>query len=406
MAKDTEEEKTVPLYKPDGTLMGYTTPEKYAQINEAVQASPDFVAPDFEYSTGFSSDNQYVKVYNPVTGQMDVIPTGGDWLAWNPKNDNTSWGFDPDGNRVLMRTDIEGWEDYTAFNPEYEGIQAGYQPEDTVYTKRDLSLGDRPNEDGSYGKDETVEAPTTKQPGDYPTSGGGGSTGGGGGSYGGSSGFDPTYSGPSGTQGVAPDVDLGEGAPGDGYFDPQGFGNSTNEDFYAFQSSAQRVQALRNAMREQQARKNAQEAANAPAPEPTDPWAWAGGGDQFKPIIGTDMYDPNGDMIRNPNAPWEVGTSNADLLRQFSDFGVFDKYDSDRMNEWINSQDKTGSTNWSTWDANSGNPNPFLNGNPFIDDLFNAMWVNPGDIREFGQPTTPYGYASPLSPTSAAKTGA
>ncbi len=333
--------------------------------------------------TGFSEDGKAVRVYDPTTGEYVWKGTGGNALDWNPSGDKTNWAYNQDGERVLMYTP-EGYEEYGGYNPEFEGgWQVGYQPPPL---NRPPTNGMGP--DGGQREGETVTPPVTRQPG----SGGGGADGGG----------DPFAPG-GGSQPPSqlPEFNWGSGGVGgvaapsevDTPFDVDpfnpanqiGFGNSTNRDFYRLQSAAQRAQGFRNAMREDVARNRAaesfQDRQNASTITQDDMWDWAGGADQFRPG-GEDPFAPGGGDGSSSSdwymtRPWEGGvTTNADLIRMYMDMPQFEKYD--RIDDWISQQEAGGGAEWGTWNPNSGNPNPFASGSPFITDLFDAMWSTGG----------------------------
>ena len=329
--------------------------------------------------TGTASDGRFVRLYNPVSGEYEWKDNKGDWKAFNPSGDQTNWMYDTEGNRVLGYTP-EGYEERGGFNPELEGWQAGYQPEPYNVPDRN-GMGD----DGGQRAGRAVTPPTTVQPG----SGGGSGIG---------DPFTPGSGAPTtpiewgsggGVNGVDSGPDIGEVD----FFDPQGFGNSTNEDFYAQQSAAQRTQQLRNAMREQVARERAK---NQSAATQQDPWAWAGGEDQFAATASAgNTAEPGSelDWVMNPNYQWTPGeTTNAELLQMY---GQLPALDGMNLQGWVNSQGDQ--SQWGTYDPNKNQSNPFLNGNPYIEKLFQNMWLSEAPA-EPGTPSVPYGYASPISP--------
>lgn len=352
--------------------------------------------------TGFSEDGSAVRLYNPNTNKYKWYSTNGDTMAWNPAGENTDWGYDRDGNRTLMyqpgKTAGSG-----GFNPDFEGWQAGYTPAPTPPAPDRNGMGSdggQRNPSNTDDFDPTLLQPTPGSPGgapdpfapSNPANGGNNFNWGGGG-------------GIIGREDVETGFDVDPFNPANQI----GFENSTNRDFYQLQSAAQRAQGFRNVLREQNAMSRAAEAQNNPAETPStrDMWDWTLGpqqtlGDRFGPIVGTGVDNgaqDSPDFVRNPVHSWESGMSNADLLRRFADLPVFEQY-GDNYQDWITDQDAAGGSEWSTYNPNSGNPNPFTNGNPIVNDLFNVMWTNPTDVRQFGQPNAPYGYASPLSPAT------
>ena len=127
MAKDNPEDQTAPIYNPDGTIFGYTTPEKAAEIEAAFGPNPNAPPPPPPPS---SSTGETLRIFNPVTGEYETHNTA-DYEAryWRPGGGNVIWG-NVDGQTTLVRTDVEGWDSTGAVNhtPDSSQWTYGYVP--------------------------------------------------------------------------------------------------------------------------------------------------------------------------------------------------------------------------------------------------------------------------------------
>ncbi len=147
---------TVPIKNQQGEITGWTDPENAAKLG--ISTDPGF-ALDGQF-TGYTDDNSAAVMIDPATGKTVTKMVGDDIFQYNPRGDETNWAYDAAGNRILMDTSTEGWEEFGAFNPELEGFQLGYVPEEPVYNPGDgLVLGP-----GAGGTTPPVTQPPVTQP--------------------------------------------------------------------------------------------------------------------------------------------------------------------------------------------------------------------------------------------------
>lgn len=207
--------------------------------------------------------------------------------------------------------------------------------------------------------------------------------------------------GSGGTTGVDPGIDIGDVDLSE-YFKPQGFAG-TNQEFYANQAANQRMQQFRNALREEVAFKRR---ANPAAPEPTDPWAWAGGAAQFAPTVGV-----GGDQVQAPpslNADYGLteGMTNRDIFNAIS--GGSDAFSADDL-DWFNKMWEAGEGQWGADATNWGKAGSSaalintLTGSPLtgpnrarMETLYNLIYSQAGPL-DYGPGAPPPGYAAPVS---------
>jgi hypothetical protein len=77
---------------------------------------------------GWNDDFSTLSLYDPVSGETKTINDVAyeDRLKYNPSRGLTAWGYDPDGNRVLMDTSNPDWQDYT-YRDQTDDKQGGAQ---------------------------------------------------------------------------------------------------------------------------------------------------------------------------------------------------------------------------------------------------------------------------------------
>jgi hypothetical protein len=114
---------------------GSMTPAQQANFVEALKTNPDFLASFApQQDNGWSEDNSQLTLYNPMTGQNETIDVAyEDRGNYNPAGDNVSWGYDPDGNRVLIDTSNPDYRDQTYRDQSGDkqgGLTVGVNPVD------------------------------------------------------------------------------------------------------------------------------------------------------------------------------------------------------------------------------------------------------------------------------------
>ncbi len=455
MPKDDPNQQTVPLYNPDGSLLGFTTPEKAAQLGvtqpaaespfslggqggsvsgggsgvtsfgaaDAGQFADQFQGVTDSGQTGF--DNDMWTLWNPETDRYEQYAQGDDPFAFSPSGDATSWYNNEQGDFVLGFT-----PDKFGRTP-ISGTYFDYQelPGDTGVTGSSIL----PPGTGADGGQPPSPAPT---PG-----GGGGSGGGAGGGYdwmpsGGNEAPPPTGNGGF-TQGNPPaDTSWNwdyftERAPGDGAWggydtdyqayeryqpgqeSPWGMPDieGGNKEFYQqqFANLLREEQGYRNRQREAQAARQASLANPSQPVAEGDMWSWAYGGQ------GLPEIQQGGGPIEQSYAltsgygfvPGE--TTNREVLNKLSTLPALDDEAS-----WFNElASEPGADQWldqTNWAA-AGDPNTLVgqlgsdapiheNTRARMTALFNALY-NPVQAGPFA----PAGYASPTNKPSSGEGG-
>ena len=368
MAKDMEGTQTVPIFNPDGSILGMTTPEKANLIAGSETWSPA-LSGNFQLSPNNTEDT--------IQGKY----LGGDLIHFGPEN----------GGITLPASD-------TYFG---SAERAREQMGDGQ-----LSLGNPPGMgitgdegDTRPGGEDWAGVPITPED---PTGGGA---------------FTPPTGGPQPSTPVewgreradlsGDEYNLREGWDTGGQFDPMGYEGSSNQDFYAQQFANLRAQQFRNALREGVAR-NRQGEINRVRNQALDdaaernPWAWAGGEDQFSPALGTGEALPTSWAVNDKYA----GMTNQEAWNAMRDLDVFSDRDVQGYvdNYFTKNPDLANRMSWgSGTDPNSVfaavNPSTFEGMNHAnkarnaVSDIIRNMYVGTGQ-----GPMAPVGYASPLSP--------
>jgi hypothetical protein len=412
------------MFGPNQTIPGdwYTNPEI------------DYLPSGTDYSTGKQGDQW--RVFNPVTGKFDMV----DGSGWRPGDGKTMWGF-VDGNRVMIRKDVEGWQDTggTVFNGDtyYDWT---WGADRNTYGGDGSSGGTSGGSSGgtAVGSGGATSVPTTPTP--PPTSG-----------------TPPPYQPPPQPPGVTKPTDdwfwtdpldyknapqpggdgsfeeggpppdtswnwdyFREKAPGDrqwggydtdyqaferyqpGMESPWGMPNikGGNTDFYQqqFVNALRDEQGFRN--RQRQAQERAANYTPAEAPTTDEMWSWAYGG------RGLPDVKLGGGERENV---WELGsqftpgeTTQADILR-WAASNLGSKEDQNWYLKHLNNPKNT--TNDSTYWSSVGDPNVLissivgereggfdLRNQRRMEQLFNAIYNQGG-----AAPYAPQGYASPIS---------
>jgi len=370
-------------------------------------------APDYSPRTGTDTDAGTFTYYDPATNTFKVKDTNPDDPFANKIGDNYIWGWTPEGDRVIMSRPEEGtyysaemgdnnWDvaigqnpnpvpnpaDNPYYNP-YGGMnrdQPAPDPTPPALDRPQDSVG--PGYEGVLPPDTSTRPQPVYQP---PQPGTGSNTierlpwGGGG-----SSGVDPV-GGPSGA--LNSDNPL------------IGWDASTNKDFYQQQfkdmrdrSGSENQQALAASLR-------AQEIKDAGPAEATDPWAWAGGSEQFAPVVGgaPEGVDPNSWTL-NPQYGWEQGTTNAQILGDLG--GIFNtdeqamlnKHQQNPNNNWNESTYWSSAPRDQVYDSMFGGANKQdPNWTNVLQKIYNNVWTQPGTAPTPGGMNVPAGYASPTN---------
>ena len=177
--------------------------------------------------------------------------------------------------------------------------------------------------------------------------------------------------------------------------DKTGYESSSNKDFYQKQFQDMRTQEAGNDMRELGAAIRAQEAANAPAPEATDPWGWANLPEvQMGGSVGATPIE----WGLNPNIT--SGMTNQQVVGALG--GIFNTDEAAMMAEHFrDNPDSASATRWST----AGSPAPLLgnmgtnselspNFANVLQKVFNNTYTQTGGGT--GGISVPDGYANPI----------